>query len=70
MKTLKRNISGKLLTVTMAISVICCLSLFSSCVATVRTPHHASTGIIIESDNHDNGNHYGKHKHGNDYKHY
>jgi hypothetical protein len=67
MKTLKRNIASKMLTITMAISVIFCLTLLSSCYATVRTPRHARSEIIIES--HDNGNHNGQHKHGNDYQH-
>jgi hypothetical protein len=70
MKTFKRGIAGKMLTVAMVISLTSCLTLFSSCVATVRTPSHVRTGIVIESDSHDNGNHYGekKHKHHNEYR--
>jgi hypothetical protein len=52
-----------MLTTMFVISLIACLTLFSSCVATIRTPSHVRTGIVIESDNHDNGNHYGEKKH-------
>jgi len=63
MKIFKRGTAGKILTITVVVSMICCLTLFSSCIATVRTPRHASSGIIIESERHDNGNHYGEKKH-------
>jgi len=62
MKISKKETAGKLLTTVLAILVISSLTLFSSCVATVQTPHHHRTAIFYK---HDNGNHYGQQKQGN-----
>ena len=72
MKTSRRVLAGRMLTALLAILVLSGLTLFSSCVATVQTPHQHRTAVFIK---HDNGNHYGQQKqykekkHGHDKKH-
>jgi len=62
MKNSKRDLVGKMLTTAMAIMVLSSFTLFTSCVATVHTPHQHRTSVFYK---HDNGNHYGQQKQGN-----
>jgi len=66
MKISKRQLAGKMFTMLFSILVISSLTLFSSCVATVQTPHHHRTAVFVK---HDNGNHYGQYKEKNEKKH-
>jgi len=61
MKTSKKGIAGKILTTMLVIFVVSWLALLSSCVATVRTPRHSRSEIIIEGQS--GGDHHDHHEH-------
>ena len=59
MKSLTRVISSKFLITMLLIFSLFSVTLLSSCVATVQTPHRHRTALFLR---HDNGNHYGQQK--------
>lgn len=58
MKTLTNFRAGRLLTTILVIIMLSWITLLTSCTATVRTPRHARSTVIIEGqvsgDHHDN----------------
>lgn len=48
MKTSKKAIAGSLLTTILVIFMLSWITLLSSCVATVRTPRHVRSTVVIE----------------------
>jgi hypothetical protein len=48
MKTSKSIIAGKVLTSIFVIFMLSCVTLLSSCTATLRTPRHVSTEVVIQ----------------------
>jgi hypothetical protein len=49
LKTLKNLRAGKILTSVAIIFMLSWVTLLSSCVATVRTPRHARSNVVIET---------------------
>ncbi|MCK9411355.1 MAG: hypothetical protein M0Q53_03575 [Prolixibacteraceae bacterium] len=61
MQTLKKGIERTAIRSTLLVFMIIWSLLLYSCVATVRTPRHTNSTVIIEK--HDNGLHKGHQKH-------
>ena len=49
MKILKILISGRILTSILMIFMLSFMTILSSCTATIRTPRHARTNVVIRS---------------------
>ena len=60
MKTFKNLSSGKILTSVVVIFMLSWVTLLSSCVATVRTPRHVRSNVVIESQVQVRGEHNGR----------
>jgi len=57
MKTSKSLVAGKVLTLIVVIFMLSWITLLSSCTATIRTPRHLSTEVVIQGQTgeiHDN----------------
>jgi len=56
MKSLKKIRFGKVLTLVLVVFMLSWITLFSSCSATIETPRHVRTNVVIEgqvgSDHH------------------
>jgi len=52
MKTFKSLATGNLFTAILVLVMISGVTLFSSCTATLRTPRHSNSTIVIQSQDH------------------